>query len=247
LLPPRYEKVDFTYANHIGCFCGAYIESSVLERMRRRRQEFCDRNYDPGRSSVAEWLDNYPVTQEAPLSTWLVERRLMPLRMVFLDRQVIELGYRCPLRFKMQDGLFGPATLPILGRGRRIPNANDGVRPGSGHLSRLAQRAVRKAQDRVTGAFEALGARTRVEHSWHDYDRYWQRSHKIARLIEEQGHNLAPLEGTLFVAGARNLFARREIPWTCGFRLLQLAVWLGIMQQNESPKEARCVSLAQDA
>lgn len=237
LLPPRYEKVDFTYANYIDCFCDTYLDSSVLERMRRRRQEFYHRNHDPGRSSVAEWLDNYPITQEAPLSTWLVERRVMPLRMVFLDRQVIELAYRCPLRFKLKDGLFGPAALPILGPGRRIPNANDGVRPGSGHLSRLAQRAVRKAQERVTETVEALGGRARVQHSWHDYEAYWQNSERLAQLIAEHAHNLDSLEGTLLRADARNLLVRRAIPWTCGFRLLQLAVWLGIFRQHESPTE----------
>lgn len=246
LLPPRYENVAFDYANQIDCFCTENVESGVLERMRFRRREFHDRNRDPSRTSVAEWLDNYPVTQEAPLSTWLVERRLMPVRMVYLDREVIELGYRCPLRFKLGDGLFGPATRPILGRGCRIPNANDGVRPGSGHISRLAQRAVRKVKNRADGVVEAFGCKPKVHHSWHDYQTYWQESEKLAQLVEEYAPNLDPLDGVVFHTSARDLLRSREIPWTCGFRLLQLAVWLGIFRQYGSAGAGH-VSLARDA
>lgn len=226
LLPPRYEKVAFDYAGQIGCFCARYLAAGVLERMRSRRQEFCEHHHDPGRSSLAEWLDNYPLTQEAPLSTWLIERRLMPLRMIYLDRYVIELGYRCPLRFKWKDSLFTLATLPILGPGRRIPDANDGVRPGSGHVTRLAQRAVRKMQDGAADVLAALGRSRAVHHSWHDYQRYWQQSRGLAALVGQYGSNLDPLEGVLFNARPRDLLRCEELPWSCGFRMLQLAVWL---------------------
>ncbi len=235
LLPPRYERVAFDYANHIGCFCTEYIQPGVLEQMRSRRREFHDCHSDPNRTSLAEWLDNHPISQEAPLSTWLIERRLMPLRMVYLDRQVVELGYRCPLRFKLGDGLFGPATLPILGRGRRIPNANDGVRPGSGHVMRLAQRAVRKVHDRVTDALGPFRCGPKVQHSWHDYQRYWRESEKLARLVEEYSPNLDPWDGVLFNAPVRNLLRRKDLPWVCGFRLLQLAIWLATLRDYRAP------------
>ncbi len=245
LLPPRYEKVDFNYSHHIDDLCRECLDPGVLEQMRSRRREFEERNHDPGRSSLAEWFDNYPVTQEAPLSTWLIERRLMPLRMVFLDRQVIELGYRCPLRFKFDDGLFGPAMLPLLGPGRRIPNANNGVRPGSSHISRLAQRAVRKMQDRAIEGITALGIRPRVQHSWHDYEGYWQRSGKLTHLIEQYGHHLEPLEGLLFNCNAQELLFHRQIPWTCGFRLLQLAIWLDLVRQYGASGRAISATVTQ--
>ena len=196
-----------------------------MTQMRSRRLEYQEKNHDPSRTSLSEWLDNYPVSQEAPLSTWLVERRLMPIRMVFLDRQVIELGYRCPLRFKFGDALFNRATAPILGPGRRIPNANDGVCPCSGHALRLAQRAVRKLQDQTVGFMKVLGRRPRVEHSWHDYETYWRKSEGLAKLIQEYGPNLEAFDGVLFKGRGRDLLTCRDLSWEYRCRLLQLGIW----------------------
>ncbi|MBN1361375.1 MAG: hypothetical protein JW993_12325 [Sedimentisphaerales bacterium] len=238
LLPARYEKVAFDYPGNIGCFCTQHLAGGVVEQMKSRRQEFYDRHGDPTRTSMSEWLDNYPVSQEAPLSTWLVERRLMPLRMAYLDRQVVELGYRCPLRFKLANSLFARAALPILGSGRRIPDANNGVRPGSSHVARLAQRAVRKMQDRAAGALELLGHKRKIQHSWHDYEAYWHESKKLAQLVEDYGPNLDPLDGVLLKVGGRDLLRRKDTPWVCGFRLLQLAVWLSIIREYHQSLQA---------
>lgn len=231
LLPAKYEKVAFDYADNIKCYCGDFLDETVLAQMRARRQEYQYTNYDSSRTSLLEWLDNYPLSQQSPLCAWVVERRLMPLRMVFVDRQVIELGFRCPLRFKFSDAFFMRATRPILGPGRRIPNANNGVRPGCCHVSRLVQRAVRKAQDQAAMALEGLGRKPRIEHSWHDYQAYWRDSKKLAQLTEEYGPNLDALDGVLFSSKARDLLRRKDLPWECGFRLLHLAVWLGIYRE----------------
>lgn len=190
LLPARYEKAPFDYINDVGGFCTEYLDEAIVGRMRSRRKDFHGRYCDPTRTSAAEWLNNYPLSQEAPLSTLLVERRLIPLRMVFLDREIIEISYRCPLRFKLGNALFALAAKPILGHGRRIPNANDGVRPCSGHVARLAQRAVRKGQDFAAATLEGLGRKPRIEHSWHDYETYWRESEGLAQLAEEYGPNL---------------------------------------------------------
>ena len=118
----------------------------------------------------------------------------------------------------------------IYGVGSRIPSANDGVRPGSRHWSRLAQRAVRKIQDCKARCLEKMGRELPVQHSWHDYQRYWKESSKLAELIQEYGENLDQFDGHVFNGRGLDLLKRKEIDWKSGFRLLQLAVWRRITE-----------------
>jgi hypothetical protein len=119
----------------------------------------------------------------------------------------------------------------ILGDGLRIPSANNGVRPCSGHWSRLLQRGVRKFQDRTGRVLEKMGKKPVIQHSWHDYQNYWKESRKIEELREEYGSNLDSFDGVLFKESGRRLLNDKNTNWQYGFCLLQLAVWRGIIKE----------------
>jgi hypothetical protein len=230
LLPPKYvhRSVDLTRA--ADDFWGAHLQEAVLTRVRRRREDFFVRYADADRTSLAEWFDIYPVY--AGPDGWLVERRLLKMVLPAIDRKLIEFCFKCPVALKLDSRVFKKAAEGLYGGGRRIPNANDGVRPGSGHISRLAQRAVRKLHDRMVRTLEKLGRTTRIEHSWHDYQKYWRESVELDRLRGKYAANLDRLDGTLFQGKGRVLLEDKQIRWEHGFRLLQLAVWLGIMEED---------------
>ena len=119
--------------------------------------------------------------------------------------------------------------MKVLGPGAYISNANDGVRPGSSNLSRLAQRALRKSQDRMMKILEHFGKEHKVQHSWSNYKEYWIQSKKMKSLIEKNVENLDQFEGRIFKDSARELLQNQDMNWRNGFRLLHLAVWTGII------------------
>jgi hypothetical protein len=122
--------------------------------------------------------------------------------------------------------------MKIYGPGADIKCANDGVRPGSPHISRLVQRAIRKIQDKTIYFLEKLGKTSRLQHSWSDYQKYWSQSSKVKSLINEYGANLEQFDGSLFYKCGKDLLKSDNLHWRNGFRLLQMAVWKGIVEDN---------------
>jgi len=135
------------------------------------------------------------------------------------------------MALKAGGRIFHEAVRGLYGPGARIPSANDGVRPESRHLWRLVQRAIRKSQDRWTQIAEHCGRKAPIQHSWHDYPAYWRQSRQLARLRHEYGPNLSRFDGVLFKASGQALLEDEHLFWEYGFRLLQLAVWLGIRNE----------------
>ncbi len=230
LLPPRYVQRHFDFAGNVAGFWASVLEEPVLAGLRERRERFMERYGDTGRTSQVDWLTVYPVF--SGIEGWPAERRVLGIVAPALDRKLIEFSFKCPLILKAGGRVYMKAAKGLYGPGCRIANANDGVRPGSGHWSRLAQRTVRKSHDRVDRALEKLGKEPSIEHSWHDYQKYWRESPKVAELRDKYGANLDGWDGVLLKKKGRTLLEDRHLPWKPGFRLLQLAVWLGVMKEH---------------
>ena len=231
ILPHRYEKIAYDYVAEITDFVKQYLASDIIEQICARRKGFYENNFDARRSSIAEWLEIYPFSQRPEISAWAAHRRVQPSRPVGMDRRILDFSFKTPVELKLDDRIFVLAARDIYKRGLYIPNANNGIRPGSGHWWRLLQRAVRKFQDRTTSILEKLGKEPKIQHSWHDYPKYWRESKKLDELRQQYGANLEQFDGILFKESGRALLERKDINWQYGFRLLQLAVWLGIIKE----------------
>jgi hypothetical protein len=225
ILPSRHRRTDWNYIDQIGGFWRRNLSSQTLGLMQQRRQKTYDTFADPKRGSLAEWMEIYPFTQDPTVGYYPAERRTLPIRLVAMDRRALEFSFRCPIELKLGSRLYKKAACAIYGKGNSIPNANDGVRPGSGHWSRLAQRAVHETRRRGTRLRGRLGGKAEVQHSWHDYQRYWRESPKLRRLCDDYGPNLDEFDGLFNEGKARDLLASTDLHWESGFRLLQLAVW----------------------
>jgi hypothetical protein len=94
---------------------------------------------------------------------------------------------------------------------------------------------VRKFGNGATKVLEKLGREPVIQHSWHDYQRYWRESEKLDELRKQYGSNLDRFDGVLFKESGRALLENKDINWRYGFRLLQLAVWLGIIEEYKKP------------
>lgn len=231
LLPNRYERIPFDGLDVPRDFWDERMPQDVLESMAERRKDFCDRNADPRRGSVAEFLKIYPFRQWLEVATWAAQRRRLPIRLPGADRRLLDFAFTCPVELKLGDRIFLKVAQEVMGPGLRIPSANDGVRPCSGHLWRLAQRAIRKMADWLAGVMEGLGWKAPIQHSWHDYPMYWRESQGLARLRRTYGPNLSSLDGVLFKGSGQVLLEDEELRWEHGLRLLQLAVWLGLVKE----------------
>lgn len=231
LLPNRYVRVPFDGLHVPPDFWDGHIPQSVREGMAERRKAFYDRHVDPRRGSVAESLKVYPFRQWVEVATWAAQRRRLPMRLVGADRRLLDFAFTCPVELKLGDRVFLKVAREVMGPGLRIPSANDGVRPCSGHVWRLTQRAIRKSQNRVAGLMERLGWKPPVQHSWHDYPTYWRESEGLARLRNEYGPHLNDLNGMLFNGCGQALLNDKELSWEYGLRLLQLAVWKGLVKE----------------
>jgi hypothetical protein len=148
-----------------------------------------------------------------------------------MDRRILDLVFKCPFELKLGGRLFTQAAMKVYGPGAKIPSANDGVRPGSGHFWRVIQRAIRKSHDRAVSILEKLGKEPKIQHSWHDYQKYWRESTKLDELREQYGSNLDQLDGVLFKQSGLALLQSKDTAWQCGFCLVQLAVWLGVIKE----------------
>lgn len=229
ILPPEYVKKNTDSIGGFEDFWRENLTQSILVQLKECKDVFFNRFADTKRGSLAEWLFLYPVF--SGFATWPSERRLLPIKQVVLDRKLIDFCFKCPVRLKLGKRIFNKAAKEVYGLGVRIPNAEDGVRPVSGHWSRLFQRAIRKLQDRTVKILEKMGKEPKIQHSWHDYQKYWRESKKLAQLIQEYGGNLDQFDGVLFRESGRDLLRRKDISWPYGFRLLQLAVWLQVIRE----------------
>ncbi|MGA2863537.1 MAG: asparagine synthase-related protein [Verrucomicrobiota bacterium] len=231
LLPARYATVPLDYVNQVSDFCRRHLRDECVGGTLERRRRFQEHHFALQRESRWEWLDGYPYSQACDNTAWVIERRVMPLRLPVMDRGLLDLAFRVPARLKAGGYFFEQAALRILGQGRKVPNANDGVRPGSGHLSRLIQRAVRKTQRQARSTLSRLGFRLPVPHSWHDFPRYLRESSALTELIAQNGKRLTEFEGTVFRGDPIRLLRNPEVPWVVGYRLIQLAVWRSLLDQ----------------
>lgn len=227
LLPTEYVKVRFDYENIFSMFSKSHIRECVIEAMCARRRVFYNSNLDPNRTSMAELLKVYPHSHD---DFCVGLQRLLPVRTCGADRRILDFGFKCPMELRLGNKIFMRAAMKIYGAGSRIPSANDGVKPGSSHWSRLAQRSVRKLQDRTTSVLEKIGKKARIQHSWHDYQTYWEESSKLADLIQEYGKNLDEFDGQVFQGRGLDLLECKDIDWQVGFRLLHLAVWKSVIE-----------------
>ncbi|MHC4808163.1 MAG: hypothetical protein ACYTBX_18175, partial [Planctomycetota bacterium] len=86
---------------------------------------------------------------------------------------------------------------------------------------------------------EKLGKEPRVQGSWHDYQKYWRESEKLDQLRQQYGANLNQFDGILFKDSGQELLENKDLDWHYGFRLLQLAVWLGIIGEYRNVLKGR--------
>ncbi|MHC4083582.1 MAG: asparagine synthase-related protein [Planctomycetota bacterium] len=224
ILPNSYQKINFDYVNNISTFCKSNIREDAIEFMRERRSVFYNNNLDRNRTSMAELLATYPHSQDY---FCIEERRLLPIRTCGADRRILDFGFKCPATLKLDNQILFMACREIYAKGCRIPSANDGVRPCSGHLSRLAQRGIRKLQDGTINLLEKFGKESKVQYSWHDYQEYWDNSVLFRRMSQDYGAYLNEFDDKLFKGRGQDFLKRKGIDWRNGYRLLQLAVWRG--------------------
>jgi len=239
LLPTFFEKNSLEYdlnqnfyVDNDPGFWTSKLTKDILEGGHERRREYYDASPVQTRGS-AELLFMYPFSHVLACASWISDRRVLPIKLVGSDRRLLDFAFRCPIELKLGSKIYLKAAMEIYGPGARIRNANDGVRPGSSHLSRLAQRAIRKTQDRIAVILEQLGKKRKVQHSWSNYGQYWKESKKLKSLIEEYGENLDQFNWWLFKGHGRDLLKSEDINWRNGFRLLHLAVWAGIMKDYQ--------------
>jgi hypothetical protein len=225
LLPVTFIRNKiFDYIDNLQPFWKEHLKSDIIQQVYERRKDFYQNSRLSGRGSIAEWLKVYPFSQDSA-AEWSTERRLFPVRLVAADKRILNFAFKYPIGLKLSRKIFLQIMKNICGKGLSIPSANDGVRPGSGYWWRLPQRAIRKLEDGTTKVLEKLGKKPIIQHSWHDYQKYWWESKKLKELISKYGSNLSELDGTLFQGRSRDLLLYKDLFWRNGFRLLQLAIW----------------------
>ncbi|OHB54103.1 MAG: hypothetical protein A2Y07_05665 [Planctomycetes bacterium GWF2_50_10] len=230
--PGYYKKVQFEYPYRQDNILDEFITDNIHQRLNARISGFYKANIDQKRSSVAEWLKIYPFRHWVEAATWSAQRRVLPLKLVGADRRLLDFAFRCPVELKLGNKIFMMAAKKLLGSGLYIPSANDGIKPCSGEVRRMAERSIRKLQDMATGIMVKFGRKKVVQHSWHDYQMYWSQSKKIAQFVHEYGANLAQLDGVLFKGKGQTILESKNTEWHYAFRLLHLAIWLQIVKDH---------------
>jgi asparagine synthetase B (glutamine-hydrolysing) len=237
LMPPRYEKRTFDYIHEADDslrdvdteFWNSILAGDILDSVYERRREYYEANHVREHRSV-ELLFLYPFSQFMDTANWFGDRKLLPVKLVGFDRRLLDFAFRCPVELKLDNKIFLKAAMKIYGPGARIKCVNDGVRPGSSHISRLVQRTTRKTKNKIIQFFEKLGKTSRFQHSWSDYKKYWSQSSKLKNLINKHGANLDQFDGRLFKKRGADVLKSENLHWRNGFRLLQVAVWKGIIE-----------------
>lgn len=242
LLAATHRIGTLDYVNQIHPTCTQYVCAEAVEGSRQRRRELAESHFARQRQSPWEWLDGYPLTQASDNTGWIVERRVFPLRLPVMDRRLVDLAFRVPMLWKADNRFFLKSATRVFGPGNRIPNANNGVAPGSGHMAYLWQRGKRKLQTRARRALKSLGMKFPVPHSWHDYQTYWAESRILRDLVAAHGNRLRLFEGKALKPGAEALLQRKELPWRPALRLLQLAVWRSVITSYKSPAACSRIS-----
>lgn len=230
LLPMKYVKRPFDYSNNLTEFWKCKLRGHLIDDIYNRRKQYLKKEMDASRSSV-EYLRSCVFSQDNEAAYWVADRRVLPIRLIAADRGVLDFAFKCPVKAKLGGRIFLQAVRNIYGAGAKIPNANNGVRPFSSHLSRLLQRAARKLQDKGIKFLEKLGKKHKCQHSWHDYEQEWTRSSLLEHLRNQYETNLDEFDGVIFEGRGRDLLYSRNIPCMDGFRVLQLAVWRGIIRE----------------
>lgn len=231
LLPATFRRVDYDYAGEVAGFVKQHMAKPLTDGIVARRRAFMTGHFAMKRQSACEWLDGYPYSQACDNTGWVVERRVMPLRLPVMDRSLVNLAFRVPMRFKAGGRFFDQVLVRLLGPGLSIPSANDGVRPGSSHLGRLVQRGIRKAENTRRQVLTKMGVRLQVPHSWHDFPRYLQESPVLTDLFNRHGERLREFQGSVFSTDPLKLFRNPAVHWNYGYRLLQLATWRGLIDE----------------
>jgi len=225
-LRPQLVKVPFDFIYGMTSFWKGVFSSRLIEDVYDSRKQYYNMNVDASRGSLAEWLFLNPV--DMMLVSFKAERRVMPTRFVALDKSIVEFCFKCPIHLKMDRRIYLQAALPLFGSAGFIPTADKGTVPASGQLAKLTRRAVRKIIDSTNGALASIGIEPTVQHSWHDYQRYWRQSPMLRGIVRRYAPNLEQLNGPLFNIPGPDLLDRMDIEWHHAFRLLQFAVWLEV-------------------
>lgn len=235
LLPRKYVKRHFDYSNNLTEFWKCNLRGHLIDDIYNRRKQYFKKEMDASRSSV-EYLRSCVFSQDDEAAYWVADRRVLPIRLVAADKGLLDFAFKCPVEVKLGGRIFLQAIRNIYGAGAKIPNANNGVRPFSSHLSRLAQWAARKLQDKGTKFLEKLGKKHKCQDSWHDYQGEWDRSSQLEHLRNQYATNLDEFDGVIFEGRGRDLLYSRNISCIDGFRVLQLAVWRGIIREYRENK-----------
>jgi len=234
LLPDKYEKNNRDYVNVLSEYDHLIFSDEIINNIIARRQKNYSEYKDLSRGSTNEWLFLYPFSQDKIGACWAAERRVLPVKLVTADRHLLDFAFRCPIELKFGGRIFLEAALSLYGDGAAIPSANDGVRPGSNHFWRLAQRIIRKLEVQVIDILKKLSIEKKVHHSWHDYQRCWRDNKKLRELIRKYSMNLNRFDGILFKNTGREFLENKDFDWHYGFRILQLALWLGIIEEYKN-------------
>jgi asparagine synthetase B (glutamine-hydrolysing) len=229
LLPPSFHRKPCDYPNEISGFCRQHLRRQCVEEIIERRAAFVNNHFASNRESACEWFDGYPYSQACDNTGWVIERRVMPMRLPVMDRALLDLAFRTPMSLKAGGRFFDQAIVHLLGPGLGIPSANDGVRPGSGHVGRLLQRAVRKLENNGRKFLGRAGFELRVPHSWHDFPRYLRESVVLGDLIQRHASRLQEFEGSIFQSNPVQMLSDATIPWNIRYRLIQLATWRSLL------------------
>lgn len=227
---PTFKRKVVDYADNIMDFWKQNLNSEIASNVYDRRKCHYENNMDSARGSI-EWLDIYPFSQDCEAAYWVADRRVLSLRLIATDRHILDFAFKCPIELKMNSRIFRVAALGVYGPGASIPDSNYGFRPNSKRWRRLAELAVRKSQDRLVAVLEKLDRKPKVQDSWHDYQSYWQESNLLAGMKQEYAGNLDRFDGRVFKKRGRELLYQDDIGWLNGFRLLQLAIWRGLIEK----------------
>jgi hypothetical protein len=226
LLSPRYELKSYdlaSAANHGLTF--PFVEPGLREQVIRQRRSWMLQFFDQSQYSHVDVLATFPHLRRVH-ANWCAERRFLPIRMPALDKRVIEFFHRCPVLPRLGGRLLEKAAYDLLGPCKQIPNANTGVRIGSGRFSALTQRSFRLIKERSAEVLKVGVGNPKIEHSWHDYPRYWRTSAALKEIRQRFEHHLENLYPDFLVFPPRAILDDKRLHWSSGFRLLQVAAWM---------------------
>jgi len=231
LLDPVCVSKPYDWANRSSNFADRFINPELLEQAFVRRRSYYQTHSASQRGSIVEWLDVYPFSQRPEIGTWATERRTLPLRIVAMDRRLLEFSFSCPAQLRASGKIFSLAAAKLFGPGAYIPNANNGTRPASSRLGMLIDRKLRRMSDRIQGLACSVGFGQCIQHSWHDYQQIWLSSPMMKKLVMEYNPHLSQFEGLLFDEKLSPLHNPESLDWRNGFRLLALGIWKSALSE----------------